>query len=75
MHGNAEEPLMEELQRTHVVAHTAAMPTARPAARCTGPPSATVAAHRRRLGASRLIGRVLAGDVTIGSLHGAESPR
>ena len=50
-------------------------PTARPAARCTWPPSATTAdlivvgsAHR---GA---IGRVLAGDVTMGTLHGAECP-
>ena len=50
-------------------------PTARPAARCTWPPSATTAASSWSAPhTAGTIGRVLAGDVTRGTLHGAECP-
>ena len=75
MHGNAEETLMGELERTNVVAHAAAVPDGSPgralhlaAKRHGGDLIVVGSAHR---GA---IGRVLAGNVTVGTLHGAECP-
>lgn len=75
MHGNAEDLLMGELERTHVVAHTAAMPDGSPgralhlaAKRHHANLIVVGSAHRG------IIGRVLAGDVTMGTLHGAECP-
>ena len=75
MHGNAEDLLTEELERTYVAAHTAAMPDGSPgralhlaAKRHHGSLIVVGSAHRGP------IGRVLAGDVTMGTLHGAECP-
>src|SRR6266540_7297569 len=75
MHGNAEDTLMGELERTNVVAHAAAVPDGSPgralhqaATRHQADLIVVGSAHR---GA---IGRVLAGDVTMGTLHGAECP-
>jgi len=75
MHGNAQDTLMGELERTNVVAHAAAVPDGSPgralhlaAKRHGGDLIVVGSAHR---GA---IGRVLAGDVTMGTLHGAECP-
>jgi nucleotide-binding universal stress UspA family protein len=75
MHGSAEDLLTDELERTHVTAHTAAMPDGSPGR------ALHVAAKRHDAGlivvgsAHRgTIGRVLAGDVTMGTLHGAECP-
>ena len=75
MHGNAEDLLIDELERAHVVAHTAAMPDGSPgralhlaAKRHHGGLIVVGSAHRGP------IGRVLAGDVTRGTLHGAECP-
>jgi nucleotide-binding universal stress UspA family protein len=75
MHGNAEDTLMGELERTNVVAHAAGVPDGSPgralhlaAKRHQADLIVVGSAHR---GA---IGRVLAGDVTMGTLHGAECP-
>jgi nucleotide-binding universal stress UspA family protein len=75
MHGHAEDALADELERARVVAHTAAVPDGSPgralhlaAKRHHGDLIVVGSAHR---GA---IGRVLAGDVTTGALHGAECP-
>lgn len=75
MHGNAEETLMGELERTNVVAHAAAVPDGSPgralhlaAKRHGGDLIVVGSAHRGR------VGRVLAGDVTAGTLHGAPCP-
>jgi nucleotide-binding universal stress UspA family protein len=75
MHANAEETLMGELERAGVVAHAAAVPDGSPgralhlAAKRHGADLIVVgSAHRG------VIGRVLAGDVTMGTLHGAECP-
>jgi nucleotide-binding universal stress UspA family protein len=75
MHGNAEETLMGELERTNVVAHAAAVPD--------GSPGRALHLAAKRHGADLIVvgsahrgavGRVLAGDVTMGTLHGAECP-
>ena len=75
MHANAEETLMGELERVNVVAHAAAVPDGSPgralhraAKRHHGDLIVVGSAHRGT------IGRVLAGDVTMGTLHGAECP-
>jgi nucleotide-binding universal stress UspA family protein len=75
MHGSAQETLTDELERAHVVAHAAAMPDGSPgralhlaAKRHDGSLIVVGSAHRGT------IGRVLAGDVTMGTLHGAECP-
>jgi nucleotide-binding universal stress UspA family protein len=75
MHANAEETLTGELERANVVAHAVAVPDGSPgralhlAARRHGGDLIVVgSAHRGP------IGRVLAGDVTMGTLHGAECP-
>ena len=75
MHGSAQDMLTDELERAHVAAHAAAMPDSSPgralhlaAKRLHGDLIVVGSAHR---GA---IGRVLAGDVTMGTLHGAECP-
>jgi nucleotide-binding universal stress UspA family protein len=75
MHGSAQDLLTDELERTHVTAHTAAMPDGSPGR------ALHLAAQRHHAGlivvgsAHRgTIGRVLAGDVTMGTLHGAECP-
>lgn len=75
MHGNAEETLMGELDRANVVAHAAAVPDGSPGRalhlavrRHHGDLIVVGSAHRGT------IGRVLAGDVTMGTLHGAECP-
>ena len=67
--------LAGELERTHVVAHAAAMPDGSPgralhlaAKRHHASLIVVGSAHRG------IIGRVLAGDVTMGTLHGAECP-
>jgi nucleotide-binding universal stress UspA family protein len=75
MHGSAQDLLMDELERTHVAAHAAAMPDGSPgralhlaATRHHGSLIVVGSAH------SGTIGRVLAGNVTMGTLHGAECP-
>jgi nucleotide-binding universal stress UspA family protein len=75
MHANAEETLMGELERANVVAHAAAVPDGSPGRalhravkRHGGDLIVVGSAHRG------VIGRVLAGDVTMGTLHGAECP-
>jgi nucleotide-binding universal stress UspA family protein len=75
MHGNAEDTLAGELERAGVAAHTAAVPDGSPgralhlaAKRHLGDVIVVGSAHRG------VIGRVLAGDVTRGTLHGAECP-
>jgi nucleotide-binding universal stress UspA family protein len=75
MHSGAEATLADELERADVVAHAAAVPDGSAgralhvaAKRHHGELIVVGSAHR---GA---IGRVLAGDVTMGTLHGAECP-
>ena len=75
MHGSAEYLLTEELERAHVAAHTAAMPDGSPGR------ALHLAAKRRHaslivVGSAHrgTVGRVLAGDVTMGTMHGAECP-
>jgi len=75
MHNSAQDTLTGELERAHVVAHAAAMPDGSPgralhrAAKFHHAGLIVVgSAHRGT------IGRVLAGDVTMGTLHGAECP-
>ena len=75
MHANAEDTLMGELERANVVAHAAAVPDGSPGRalhravkRHRGDLIVVGSAHRG------VIGRVLAGDVTMGTLHGAECP-
>jgi nucleotide-binding universal stress UspA family protein len=75
MHGNAEDTLVGELERANVVAHTAAVPDGSPGRALQlavkhhkGDLIVVGSAHRG------VIGRVLAGDVTMGTLHGAECP-
>jgi nucleotide-binding universal stress UspA family protein len=75
MHGSAEDLLTDELERTHVAAHAVAMPDGSPGR------ALHLAAKRHRaslivVGSAHrgIIGRVLAGDVTMGALHGAECP-
>ena len=76
MHGTAEDLLMGELERTHVVAHAAAMPDGSPgralhlaAKRHHADLIVVGSAHRG------LIGRVLAGDVTDGDPARCPVPR
>jgi nucleotide-binding universal stress UspA family protein len=75
MHGEAQDMLMDELERADVHAHAAAMPDG------SAGRALHVAAKRHRgdlivVGSAHRgpIGRVLAGDVTMGTLHGAECP-
>ena len=75
MHGGAEDLLTDELDRAQVAAHAAAMPDGSPgralhlaAKRHHASLIVVGSAHRG------IIGRVLAGDVTMGTLHGAECP-
>jgi nucleotide-binding universal stress UspA family protein len=75
MHGNAEDALMDELERTQVAAHAAAVPDGSPGRAL----QRAVTRHHADLivvgSAHRgIIGRVLAGNVTMGTLHGAECP-
>ena len=75
MHSSAEDLLTDELERTHVAAHAVAMRD--------GSPGRALHLAAKRHHASLIvvgsahrgtIGRVLAGDVTTGTLHGAECP-
>ncbi len=75
MHGTAEETLGTELERAGVAARPIAVPDSSPgralhlaAARHEADLIVVGSAHRGR------IGRVLAGDVTAGTLHGAPCP-
>jgi nucleotide-binding universal stress UspA family protein len=75
MHGNANDLVMDELERAGVAAHVVAMADGSPgralhvAAKWHDSDLIVVgSAHRGP------IGRVLAGDVTIGTLHGARCP-
>jgi nucleotide-binding universal stress UspA family protein len=75
MYASAQDTLTDELARAGVVAHPAAIPD--------GSPSRALHAAAKRHHASLIVvgsahrgivGRVLAGDVTMGTLHGAECP-
>jgi nucleotide-binding universal stress UspA family protein len=75
MHGDAQDTLAGELARVGVEAHTVALPDASPgralhlaAERHHGDLIVVGSAHHGP------IGRVLAGDVTMGTLHGARCP-
>jgi nucleotide-binding universal stress UspA family protein len=75
MHGNANDLVTGELERAGVTAHPVAMPDGSPgralhiaAKRHDSDLIVVGSAHRGPLG------RVLAGDVTVGTLHGARCP-
>jgi nucleotide-binding universal stress UspA family protein len=75
MHGNADDLVTGELERTGVAAHAVAVPDGSPGR------ALHIAANRHDsdlivVGSAHrgLLGRVLAGDVTVGALHGARCP-
>jgi nucleotide-binding universal stress UspA family protein len=75
MHGNAEDTLVGELERAGVKAHPVALPDGSPGR------ALHLAAKRHHadlivVGSAHHgpIGRVLAGDVTMGTMHGARCP-
>jgi nucleotide-binding universal stress UspA family protein len=75
VHANAEDVIAGELERVGVKAHTVALPDASPGR------ALHLAAKRHHsdlivVGSAHHgpIGRVLAGDVTMGTLHGAQCP-
>jgi nucleotide-binding universal stress UspA family protein len=75
MHGNARDLIADELERVGITAHTMALPDGSPgralhmAARWHDSDLIVVGSDHRGP-----IGRVLAGDVTAGTLHGASCP-